>query len=121
MSTTATSLALSTAQAYHLAWTGHDLEAAMSYIADDIVCHAPGRLIEGPVQYRAFLGGFMATLTGVETFGEFGQQETAALFYYPHTSRVRDAATAEYFTVTGGKITNTVLIFDRPSFAPQQP
>jgi hypothetical protein len=120
MSTTATSPALSTAQAYHLAWTGHDLDSAMRYVADDILCRAPGALIEGALRYRAFLGGFMATLTGVETFAAFGDEETAALFYYPHTSLVSDAPTAEYFTVTGGKITSTVLVFDRPSFAPQQ-
>ena len=44
MSETA-SPALRTALAYHHAWTSHDLDQAMSYIADDIVCDAPaGRL-----------------------------------------------------------------------------
>lgn len=118
---TAQSAALRTARAYHLAWTGQDLDSAMRYIADDIVCRAPGGTIEGADGYRAFLSGFMATLTGVDTVAEFGDQDTAVLFYYPHTAQVHDAPTAEYFTVTGGKITATVLVFDRPSFAPQQP
>ena len=39
--TETTSPALRTALAYHQAWTGHELEKAMSYIADDIVCDAP--------------------------------------------------------------------------------
>ena len=30
--------ALHTALAYYQAWTGHDLDKAMSYVADDIVC-----------------------------------------------------------------------------------
>ena len=33
-----TSPALQTALAYYQAWTGHDLDKAMNYIADDIVC-----------------------------------------------------------------------------------
>jgi hypothetical protein len=37
--------AVRVALAYHEAWTSHDLERAMSYVADDIVCDGPaGRL-----------------------------------------------------------------------------
>ena len=39
--TETTSPALRTALAYFQAWTSHDLDKAMSYIADDIVCDAP--------------------------------------------------------------------------------
>ncbi|MGH3124672.1 MAG: hypothetical protein ACRDND_27130 [Streptosporangiaceae bacterium] len=42
------------------------------------------------------------------------------LFCYPHTANVSDAPAAECFTVTDRKITRSVLIFDRPSFAPPQ-
>ena len=39
------SAALRTALAYYRAWTSHDLDTAMNYIADDVVCDAPaGRL-----------------------------------------------------------------------------
>jgi limonene-1,2-epoxide hydrolase len=111
---------LDVAQAYHDAWTCHDLDKAMSYVADDIVCDAPGRRIEGAEQYRAFLGGFMAKLTGVENIARFGDDRTAVLFYYPHTALVGNAPTAECFTVINDKITRTVLVFDRPSFSPPQ-
>ena len=121
MVSTGHSAALEIAHAYHQAWTDHDLELAMSYVADDIVCCAPGRQIEGAEQYRAFLGGFAATLTGVETIAEFGDDAAAVLFYYPRTANVTDAPTAELFSVTGGKITRSVLVFDRASFAPPQP
>lgn len=50
----------------------------------------------------------------------FGDDTTAVLFYYPHTANVADAPTAECFAVAGGKIAGSVLVFDRPSFAPPQ-
>ena len=110
--------ALATALAYHQAWTSHNLDQAMTYVADDIACEAPGGTISGEQQYRAFLGGFMTQLTGVNTVAAFGDDTTAVLFYYPHTANVSDAPTAECFSVADGKITRSVLVFDRPSFAP---
>jgi hypothetical protein len=112
--------ALATALAYHQAWTSQNLDQAMTYIADDITCDAPGAPISGAQQYRDFLGGFMTQLTGVETVAAFGDDTTAVLFYYPHTANVSDAPAAECFTVADGKITRSVLVFDRPSFAPPQ-
>lgn len=112
--------ALATALAYHQAWTSQNLDLAMTYIADGITCDAPGAQISGAQQYRDFLGGFMTQLTGVQTVAAFGDNTTAVLFYYPHTANVSDAPTAEYLTVTDGKITRSVLVFDRSSFAPPQ-
>jgi len=120
MTDPSTPSALATALAYHQAWTSQDLDQAMSYIADGIICDAPGARISGAQQYRDFLGRFMAQLTGVETVAAFGDDTTAVLFYYPHTANVSDAPTAECFTVADGKITRGVLVFDRPSFAPPQ-
>jgi SnoaL-like domain len=116
--TTTNPAALTTALAYHEAWTGKDLDRAMGYVADDIVCEAPGGNVVGADAYRQFLGGFMAKLTGVEIVAEFGDDTTAVLVYYPHTQVVSDAPTAECFTVVDEKITHSVLIFDRPSSAP---
>ena len=112
--------ALATALAYHQAWTSQNLDQAMTYVADDITCDGPGARISGAQQYRDFLGGFMTQLAGVETVASFGDDTTAVLFYYPRTANVSDAPTAECFTVAGGKITRSVLVFDRPSFAPPQ-
>jgi hypothetical protein len=95
MTDTSTPQALATALAYHQAWTSHNLDQAMTYIADDITCDAPGGRISGAQQYRDFLGGFMTQLTGVETVAAFGDDTTAVLFYYPRTARVSDAPTAE--------------------------
>jgi hypothetical protein len=120
MTGTSTPAALAAALAYHEAWTSHDLDRAMTYVADDITCEAPGGRITGAPQYRDFLGGFMTQLTGVQTVAAFGDDTTAVLFYYPHTAQVSDAPAAECFTVAEGKITRSVLVFDRPSFAPPQ-
>jgi hypothetical protein len=121
MTTPSTSPALATALAYHQAWTSHDLDQAMTYIADDITCDAPGARISGAQQYRDFLGGFLARLTAAEPLAAFGDDTTAVLFYYPQTAIVSDAPAAEHLTVTAGKITHSVLVFDRLSFAPPQP
>lgn len=115
---TSDSAALRTALAYHDAWTGHDLDAAMRHVADDIVCEAPGGRIHGTAGYRQFLGGFAAQLTGVTMLAAFGDDTTAVLVYYPQTTEVSDVPTAECFTVTDAKIVRNVLVFDRPSFAP---
>jgi hypothetical protein len=112
--------ALAAALAYHQAWTSQDLDQAMTYIAGDITCDAPGARITGAQAYREFLGGFMTQLTGVQTVAAFGDDTTAVLVYYPHTASVSDAPAAECFTVADGKITRSVLVFDRPSFAPPQ-
>ena len=120
MTRTSTPLALAAALAYHQAWTSKDLDQAMTYIADDVTCDAPGTRIAGAELYRGFLGQFMTQLTGVETIAAFGDDTTAVLFYYPQTAQVRDAPTAECLTVTDGKITRSVLVFDRLSFGPPQ-
>ena len=120
MTNAATPSALAIAGAYHEAWTGGDLDRAMRYVADDIICNAPGQRLQGIAQYRAFIGGFMANLTGIVNLAAFGDETTAVLYYYPQTAVVADAPAAECFTVSAGKITRSELVFDRLSYAPPQ-
>src|SRR5215475_1577107 len=70
--TDTTSPALRTALAYYHAWTSHDLDKAMSYIADDIVCDAPAGRLEGAAAYRGFMGPFVQIVTGAEMIAAFG-------------------------------------------------
>ncbi len=44
--------ALQTALAYYHAWSGRNIDTAMSYIADDIVCDAPTGRLEGTEAFR---------------------------------------------------------------------
>ena len=108
--------ALEVALAYFHAWTGHDLDKAMSYIADDIVCDAPAGRLEGAVAYRGFMGPFVQMLTGSKLIAAFGDAGTAVLMYDTETVPVKSAPGAECVTVTGGKISYSRFIFDRLPF-----
>ncbi|MGI5430293.1 nuclear transport factor 2 family protein [Streptomyces sp. CA-179760] len=114
--------ALRTALAYYEAWTARDLDRAMTYIADNIVCDAPGGLIEGAEAYRAFMEPFAQILISAELIAAFGDDEKAVLVYDTHTVPVENSPAAECVTVTNGKIVANHYIFDRLPFeAPQRP
>ncbi len=108
--------ALNVALAYHQAWTGHDFELAMTYIAEDIVCDAPAGTITGADAFRGFMGPFAGLLTGSQLVAAFGDDTTALVMYRAHTVRVADAPGAEHITVTNGKITHMRIVFDRLPF-----
>ncbi|NED97721.1 nuclear transport factor 2 family protein [Phytoactinopolyspora alkaliphila] len=112
--------ALRTALAYHRAWTSGDLDAAIAYVAADIFCRAPGEDIKGKDAYREYLGGFLQVFTGLTDVAALGDGERALLFYYPHTATTSTAPAAEHFTVREGQIVESLLIFDRLSYAPPQ-
>lgn len=107
-----------TVQRYHRAWTGGDVEEAMTYVHDDVTCRAPGVDLPGKAAYQAFIAGFAPNLTGLADIAEFADGERVALFYYPQTAATSTAPAAECFTVRDGKIVENVLVFDRLSFAP---
>ncbi len=113
---TAPSPALRIALAYYHAWTSHDLEKAMSYIADDIVCNAPAGRLQGAVAYRAFMGPFVRILKSATMIAAYGDDTTALVMYDTETVPVRSAPGAECVTVTGGKITYSRFVFDRAPF-----
>ena len=108
--------ALRTALAYFQAWTGHDLDKAMSYIADDIICDAPAGRLEGADAYRGFMGPFVQLLTGATMIAAFGDDQTALVMYDTQTVPVKSAPGAECVTVKDGKITYSRFIFDRAPF-----
>lgn len=103
---------------YHRAWTSGDVEHAMTYIADDIVCRAPGADLSGKDAYHGFIAGFAPMLTGIADIAAFAEGDRVALFYYPQTAATSTAPAAECFTVRDGKISQSVLIFDRLSYGP---
>jgi ketosteroid isomerase-like protein len=116
MMTESTSPALEVALAYYHAWTGHDLDKAMSYIADDMVCDAPAGRLEGATAYRNFMGPFVQILTGSELVAAFGDDVKAVVVYDTETVPVRSAPGAECVTVKDGKIIRSLFIFDRAPF-----
>lgn len=108
--------ALDTALAYHRAWTSHDFEQAMTYIADDIVCDAPAGRLEGAEAFRGFMGMFVQILTSSTLIAAFGDDQTAVLMYDTETIPVSSAPGAECLTVRDGRITHMRIIFDRAPF-----
>jgi ketosteroid isomerase-like protein len=108
--------ALRTALAYYQAWTGHDLDQAMSFIADDIVCDAPAGRLEGAAAYRGFMGPFVRILKGARLIAAFGDERTALIMYDTETVPVTSAPAAECVTVADGKIIYSRFIFDRAPF-----
>ena len=114
--TETTSAALRTALAYYQAWTDLDLDKAMSYIADDIVCDAPAGRLEGAGAYRGFTGPFVQIVTGASLIAAFGDEQTALIMYDTQTVPVQSAPGAECVTVKDGKITYSRFVFDRAPF-----
>jgi ketosteroid isomerase-like protein len=111
-----TSPALQTALAYYQAWTSHDLDTAMRYIADDIVCDAPSGRLEGAEAYRGFMAPFVQILRSATMISAFGDEDTALIMYDTETLPVKSAPAAECVTVNDGKITYSRFIFDRAPF-----
>lgn len=103
---------------YHQAWTSGDVDRAMTWVADDITCRAPGEDLSGKKAYREFIGGFAPALTGLADIASFADGDRVALFYYPQTAATTTAPASECFTIRDGKIAESVLVFDRLSFGP---
>lgn len=111
---------------YHRAWTSGEIDEAMSLVAEDIFCRAPGIDLEGRAAYREFIGGFAPSLTGITDIAEFtsadptATDDRVALFYYPETASTTTAPAAELFTLRDGRICESILIFDRLSYGPPE-
>jgi ketosteroid isomerase-like protein len=110
------SRALEVALAYYNAWTSKDLDGAMSYISDDIVCEAPPGRLEGAEAYRSFMAPFIQILRSTKMIAAFGDEETAMLMYDTETVPVKSAPGAEFVTVRDGKIIHSWFVFDRAPF-----
>jgi limonene-1,2-epoxide hydrolase len=108
--------ALSVALAYYHAWTGKDVDRAMTHVADDVVCDSPLGRIEGAQGLRAFMAPFAGMLKRSDLIAAFGDDQTAVLIYNPHTTLVEDAPSGECFTVRDGRIVHSLLVFDRTPF-----
>jgi hypothetical protein len=115
--TAATISAQQVAEGYANAWTSGDIDTAMSYIADDIVCEAPAGTIEGKAAYREFTTTFVSRLlvTGRVT-AVLADDSSAAILYTNDTRVVQGMRAMDYATVENGKITRLVTVFDRLPF-----
>lgn len=111
--TTTTGSAQKIADDFVRAWTGRDVEKAVSLLADDVVCEAPSGLIEGVDAYREFLARFVTTITSATVIDVLGDDTHAAAVYTTDTSFVSDFRGIDHLTVENGKITHIICVFDR--------
>jgi ketosteroid isomerase-like protein len=114
--TASSSPALDIALAYYRAWTSHDFDQAMTFVAADIVCDAPAGRIHGSEAFRNFMGPFADILTASTLIAAFGDDTTALLMYDTNTVPVENAPGAECHTVRDGRITHVRIVFDRAPF-----
>lgn len=110
--TAITGAAQTIAGEYVRAWTSGDAEKALSLVADDVVCDAPSGRIEGIDGYRRFLAPFVGTLVKGEVLDVLGHDTRAVTVYSVDLPFVQNLHGAEYLTVTDGKISRVISVFD---------
>jgi len=112
-SITSASPALNVAQDYAQAWTSGDIDKALSFLADNIVCEAPAGWVEGLAAYRTFTEEFMAILVSSTIIKVLADDTNAAIVYSFDTPWVKNFRCIEYMTVEDGKIKHILTVFDR--------
>lgn len=103
-----------TVRAYHEAWTGGDITAAGTYIAEGFITRAPVGSYDSRAEYLVGLANFRNRfVTGVDLISELYGEGEAMLLYDVHTNTPAGTLrTAEHFTMSDGKISSTILVFD---------
>ena len=109
--------AVDTALDYQRAWTAGDLDAAMSRVADDVICHAPAGAMHGVEALLAFMGPFAGSLTVSRELACCGTDVEALLMYDTSTATIASAPGAELYRVEQGRIVEIRIVFDRLPFA----
>lgn len=109
--------AMEIALAYHHAWTARDLDAALTHVAEDVICETPSGALTGNVALKGFMGPFAETLTRSELLASFGDEDRALIMYDTGNRAVASAPAAELYRVREGRITEIRIIFDRLPFA----
>lgn len=110
--TATTGTAQTIADEYVRAWTSGDAERALSFVADDVVCEAPSGRIEGIEGYRRFLAPFVGRMLKGEVVDVLGHDTRAVTVYAVDLPFVRNLHGTEYLTVTDGKISHVISVFD---------
>jgi hypothetical protein len=109
---TTSSAAQKIAEEYVRAWTGRDVEKALSLAADNVVCEAPNGTFEGIDRLREFLEPFVGTLVDATVVDVLGNDTHAAAVYVTDTQFLKNFRGMDYITVENGKITQIISHFD---------
>lgn len=109
---------VATVEAYHRAWTGGDVELALTYLSDSVVCAAPDPAITTKAHWREYLSRFVPMLTGAPELTRMTDGDRVALWYFPQTAVTDTTLASELFRVEDGRITDIRLCFDRLNYMP---
>jgi hypothetical protein len=100
-------------EAYHHAWTTGDFAAARSFLADDLDFKGSIDTFSKADDFIAALKQFSQMLKNVTILRSFYDIDGAALLYECDTaSPVGVIRTAEFFSVSGNRISEIRLVFD---------
>ena len=98
---------------YHDAWTSGDMETARVYLADDLDFQGSIDTFRRADDFIATLTMFQKMLRKINLIQSFFSEDSAALLYDCDTmSPAGVIRTAEFFTITDGKIKSIRLVFD---------
>ena len=98
---------------YHNAWTSGEMKKARAYLADDLDFQGSIDTFRRADDFIASLAMFQKMLQTVNLIQSFFFESGAALLYDCDTmSPAGVIRTAEFFTVTDGKIKSIRLVFD---------
>lgn len=107
-------------EGYHQAWTGGDVDQALTYVADDVRCYAPDENVATKDDWRDYLTAFVPMLTAAPEHTRMTDGDRVALWYFPQTATTTTTLASELFTVKGTQIVEIRLAFDRLGYMPQQ-
>lgn len=102
------------ARAFTEAWTRGDIDAAASFVAEDVVFDGPLGHVDGKEAYMEGLKGLVRMLgvTGVQVISAYGDTTEALIMYDLLTERFGSLTCAKLLTMQDGKIRRDRLIFD---------
>ena len=105
---------VNTARAFTDAWTRQDMEAAGSYLTDDVIFDGPLGHAEGKTEYLAGLTGLSQNLSvnGVNIVAAFGDDSQVLIMYELLTEKVGPLTCAKLLSFRDGKIFSDRLTFD---------
>jgi uncharacterized protein YndB with AHSA1/START domain/ketosteroid isomerase-like protein len=106
------SSALSTARAYHDAWSRRDFEQAAALLDDDLAVEVPINEYPTKDSFAAAVAGFGSLARRIVLLSEMGAGDEAMLLYDMDVEGVGELRVVEHFTIRDGRIVRIRQIHD---------
>jgi hypothetical protein len=103
--------ALAVARGYHDAWQRRDYQAAWQLLSEDLTVEVPVNSYDCKAAFAEAAQRTREMAAAVTPLAEFGNDAEAVLLY-DLTLPIGDLRIAEYFRVSGGRITKITHIHD---------